>query len=296
MKMKPKLEHLPLKKDESFVVRSFDYPYYPTPWHYHPEYELVLVTESTGKRFIGDTITSFKPGDLALIGSNLPHLYKNDPEYYDPASTLRAKSIVVHFSEASFGPGFFTLPESKSIRTLLSGADHGLEIEHQTNEEVSVLMQELVEMDGLARWVKWLQILSCIASATDLSYISKRGIQGKNEIEHERLACIFDFVAENYTREIKLKEVADMVNMAENSLSRFFSQQTRKSFSTFLNEFRLGHASKLLIESEESVINICYESGFKNLSNFNRMFKNVYGISPLQYRKQYWQSGYGKSV
>jgi AraC-like DNA-binding protein len=294
--MKPKLEHLPLGKDESFVVKFFDYKFYPTPWHYHPEYELVLVTESTGKRFIGDTITSFKPGDLALIGSDLPHLYKNDPEYYHPQSTLRAKSIVVHFSEASFGPGFFSLPESKGIKNLLSWADHGLEIKSRTNEEVSVLMHELVEMNGLPRWLKWLQILSCLASATDLSYISKRGIQGKNKLEHERLTCIFNFVAENYKREIKLKEVADMVNMAENSFSRFFSQQTRKSFSTFLNEFRLGHASKMLIESEKSVITICYESGFKNVSNFNRMFKNVYGISPLQYRKQFWQSGYGKSI
>lgn len=292
--MKPKFEHLPLEENESFVVKHFDYNYYPTPWHYHPEYELVLVTESTGKRFIGDTITSFKPGDLALIGSNLPHLYKNDPEYYSPQSALRAKSIVVHFSEASFGPGFFALPESVGIKHLLSAADQGLEITSQTNQEVSALMHALLNLNGLQRWLKLLEILSLLSSATDLSYISKNGIQGKNELENERLSRIFDFVSANYKREIKLKEVADIVTMAENSLSRFFSQQTRKSFSTFLTEYRLGQASKMLIEGRESVIHICYESGFKNLSNFNRLFKNQYHISPLQYRKQYWQSGYGK--
>src|SRR5882724_6003018 len=124
--MKPVLEHLPLEPEESFVVKFFDYDYYPTPWHFHPEYELVLVTESTGKRFIGDSISEFKPGDLALIGSYLPHHYRNDPKYYEKKSKLKARSIVVHFKEDSFGENFFRLPETEDIRSLLSRSMKGL--------------------------------------------------------------------------------------------------------------------------------------------------------------------------
>jgi hypothetical protein len=104
--MKPALEHLPKDKDHSFVVKFFDYNYYPTPWHYHPEYEIVMVTESTGKRFIGDHISDFNPGNLAFLGPNIPHTYKNDAKYYKEGSSLRAKSIVIHFTESSLGNDF----------------------------------------------------------------------------------------------------------------------------------------------------------------------------------------------
>src|SRR6476646_6374899 len=126
--MRPALEHLPKEKDQSFVVKFFDYHYYPTPWHYHPEMEIVLVTESTGKRFIGDHISDFKPGNLALIGSNIPHTYRNDDKYYDKDSPLRAKSIVVHFTEESLGQDFLDLPEGQVLRGLFEQAAYGLEI------------------------------------------------------------------------------------------------------------------------------------------------------------------------
>lgn len=113
--MKPTLEYLPKRSDESFVTKFFDYPYYPTPWHFHPEYELVLVTESKGKRFVGDNISRFAPGNLTLLGSYLPHMYRNDDEYFKSKSRLRAKSIVVHFTEQSFGGHCINLPEMQEI-------------------------------------------------------------------------------------------------------------------------------------------------------------------------------------
>lgn len=126
--MKPVLEHLPKENEESFVVKYFDYSSYPTPWHYHPEYELVLVTESTGKRFIGDNITNFAPGNLAFIGPNLPHTYQNDEVYLKAKSKLRAKSIVVHFSEESLGKDFFSLPESQPIKNLFNKSVKGIDV------------------------------------------------------------------------------------------------------------------------------------------------------------------------
>lgn len=285
--MKPALEHLPLDSEESFVAKFFDYTYYPTPWHFHPEYELVLVTESTGKRFIGDKVSEFEPGNLALIGPHLPHLYRNDPVYYEPESRRRAKSIVIHFSENSFGTHFLSLPEAKALQGLFSRSARGLDIIGETNKHISKKMFELLQLKGLARWMKLLEILHLLSESDDYLFISDTTLTGRNELESERLNKVFEYVMQNFREEISILEVANLVNMAENSFSRYFSLRTRKTFSSFLTDIRISHASKLLIENKMGVAEICFQCGFNNLSNFNRQFKRGYKISPLKYRQQY---------
>lgn len=285
--MEPILEHLPKNKEESFVVKSFDYRYFPTPWHYHPELELVLVTASTGKRFIGDHISEFGPGDLALIGPDLPHTYHNDEKYYRRNSRLRAQSIVVHFLERSLGADFLALPESKPLRELLANAARGLEIRGKTNKAVSERMKELTRLEGLARWLKLVDILHILAETKEYSYISRLPVSGQNEKEGDRMAKVMDYVLKNYASEIRVNDVAQLLNMADNSFSRYFSQRTRKTFTSFVNEVRLNHACKLLIENRLSVAQICFECGFNNLSNFNKHFRELYRQTPLAYRKQY---------
>lgn len=286
--LKPVLEHLPLQPEESFVVKKFDYPFYPTPWHFHPEYELVLVLESTGKRFIGDSISDFKLGDMAFIGPNLPHLYRNDTIYYQSeSSAIRARSIVIHFLESSFGENFLSLPEAKEINALCAKSIRGLEVTGQTKKIIEIKMHELCLEQGFARWLNLLEILQILSESKDLKFISHTSVQGKNEKESDRMNKIFEFVMKNFHQEIEVNTIAQHVNLAENSFSRYFSQRTRKPFTTFVNEIRVSHACKLLRESQKSVLEICYESGFNNLSNFNRQFKNIYQLSPLTYRKQF---------
>ncbi len=286
--MQPVLERLPIGAEESFVVKFFDYAYYPTPLHFHSEYELVLVTESTGKRFIGDNISEFKPGDLALIGAKLPHLYRNDEIYYQVGNSHRAKSIVVHFLERSFGEGFLSIPETDSIKRLLLKSTRGMNIIGKTNTRIAKKMHALCELKGFSRWLLLVDILHELSLTRDFHYISNEHVEGQNESETKRINVIFDFVLNNYHREIQIAEAAGLVNLAVNSFSRFFSKRTRKTFTNFVNEVRLGQASKLLIANSMNVSEICFSCGFNNLSNFNRQFKKVYGISPLQYRKQYW--------
>ncbi|HEX2845426.1 MAG TPA: AraC family transcriptional regulator [Chitinophagaceae bacterium] len=285
--MQPLLEHLPLSKDESFVVKNFDYKYYPNPWHFHPEYELVLVTESTGKRFIGDNISNFAPGNFAFIGPNLPHTYRNDDKYFNRHSKLRARSIVIHFTEASLGNDFLALPEARKLRDLFARSMRGIEITGKLNKQVSEKMHEILELEGLQRWMKLTDTLYTIASSRSFRYISQSFMQGHNQKESGRMSKIFDFVLNNYTRDIRVNEVAKIVNMADNSFSRYFSQRTRKTFNAFLTEIRLNHASKLLLENKMSVAEICFDSGFNNLSNFNRQFLKQYKMNPLAYRKNY---------
>ncbi|MFP5041227.1 AraC family transcriptional regulator [Parasediminibacterium sp. JCM 36343] len=286
--MKPVLEYLPKDAEESFVVKSFEYTYYPTPWHFHPEYEIVLVTESTGKRFIGNNISNFQPGNLALIGPNLPHLYRNDVPYYEPNTDLRAKSIVVHFSENSFGHIFSSMPEAKQIKELFRKSVQGLEITGNTNKKASELLFELLELSGFARAIKLLEILQLLAASADCHFISGGGLTGINEKESERMHKVLDFLMKNFANDISRTEVAKVANMSDNAFSRYFSQRTRKTFAQYLNDLRLSHASKLLVSGEKNISEICYECGFNNVSNFNRQFKLHYGISPLAYSKTYW--------
>lgn len=283
--MKPVLEYLPRNAGESFVTRHFEYAYYPTPWHFHPEYELVLVTESTGKRFIGDSISEFKPGDLNLIGPYLPHLYRNDPKYYEKKSRLRARSIVVHFKEDSFGEHFFNLPEAENIRLLLSRSIKGLNVGGKTNPVIRKKLIDLVEARVFDRWILLVEILHILSCSQDLHFICNEVITGQNPTETNRMNRIIDFVIKHFHREISLSEAAGIAHMAENSFSRYFSQRTRKSFTGFVNEVRLNYASRLLAETNRSITEISIDCGFNNLSNFNRQFRKLYNKNPMTVRK-----------
>jgi len=287
--MKPVLEHLPRDAEESFVVKYFQYNYYPTPWHFHPEYELVLVTESTGKRFIGDNISNFSAGDLALIGPCLPHFYRNDEQYYKPGSILPANSIVVHFQPESFGAGFLLLPEMKKISQLLAISKKGIAITGETNLCIRGKMWELTREKSVRRLLLLVEILALMAETKEFNIISSGLVEGINTTESDRMDTILNFVVQEFQNEIRLADVARLVNMAENSFSRYFSQRTRKTFTRYVNEIRISHASKLLVETNLTVTDISNQCGFNNLSNFNRQFSQLQGISPLNYRKQFMQ-------
>lgn len=285
--MKPALEHLPKEKDHSFVVKFFDYNYYPTPWHYHPEYEIVMVTESTGKRFIGDHISDFKPGNLAFLGPNIPHTYKNDDKYYEEGSELRAKSIVIHFTEASLGNDFLQLPESLLLNKLFERSLSGLDIFGESYQKISNKLYDIVSLSGLKRWLCLTDILLEIAESKSLSSITRTPHIGYNDKESKRLCNVFDWITANFEKEIRLSEAAEIAQMNENAFSRFFSLRTRKTFSGFVQELRLQKAAKLLVENDMTITQVCYDCGYNNLSNFNRQFLNHYRMNPLKYRKTF---------
>ncbi|MBL7740929.1 MAG: AraC family transcriptional regulator [Chitinophagaceae bacterium] len=285
--MKPALEHLPREKEDSFVVKYFDYNYYPTPWHYHPEYEIVMVTESTGKRFIGDHIIDFKPGNLAFIGPNIPHTYRNDDKYYEEGSVLRAKSIVIHFTEESIGHDFLALPEARLINKLFEKSLSGLDVAGETHQKISNKLYDIVSLSGLKRWLCLAEILNDLAESKTLSPITRSSHVGYNERESKRLCSVFDWITTHFEQEITLSQAAVIAGMNENAFSRFFSLRTRKTFSGFVQELRLQKAAKLLVENDMSITEVCYECGYNNVSNFNRQFLNHYQMNPMKYRKAF---------
>lgn len=283
--MKPALEHLPREQDHSFVVKDFDYNYYPTPWHYHPEYEIVLVTESTGKRFVGDHISDFQPGNLAFLGPNIPHYYRNDDKYLEEGAVLRARSIVIHFSEASLGKDFLQLPEATRLNKLFERSLCGLDVLDTTNQKVSKKLHDIVGLSGLKRWICLVEILLDMAESKTLAPITKSPLIGYNEKESSRLCSVLDWIVTNFDNDIRLSEAAKVAEMNENAFSRFFSLRTRKTFSGFVQELRLQKAAKLLVESELSITEVCYACGYNNISNFNRQFLHHYQMNPLRYKR-----------
>ena len=288
--MKPLLQKLPLPADSSFVLVDFEVPYFETPWHFHPEYEIVLVTESTGQRFVGEHIKEYQAGDLCLIGPNVPHLYRSHEEYYLPNHELRAKSIVIHFNDNFLGKDFFSIPEMTHIQALFEKSNRVLDIMGNSNQFISNKLVEMFNQNPTKRLLSLLEILDNLARSEEYDFLTSGNSFGTNIKDSDRVNKIFEYVMQNFKEEIRLGEVADLVSMSETSFSRYFKSRTNKNFSDFLAQIRIAHACKLLVDDKMGITEICYESGFNNLSNFNRKFKELMNISPSIYQKELLKS------
>lgn len=274
----------------SFTLKEEILPYIKLGWHFHPEYELVLFTESTGKRFIGDHTDSLKPGDVLLIGPNLPHYMRNDEKYYHGDPNLRIRAIVVHFRYDFLGEKFFDLPEMAPIKKLLENSARGIQVYGQAQAKIEGKMEELLKVSGYERLRCLLDILHVIAHSTEQRILSSMGFQNSFTLhDAERINSVFDYLLRNFREEIKLSEVAAQAHMITSAFCKFFKKRTGKTFSHVLNEIRIGHACKLFIEQGCSVSDVCYSCGYNSLSYFNRKFKEHTKYSPLEYRRRFYK-------
>ena len=268
----------------SFTVSKHVLPHFLNIWHYHSEIELVYIKKSTGTKFIGDCIERFSPGDLTLIGSNLPHMMMNDQKYFD-RTELDAEAWVIHFDPCCLGLNFFDLPEMAMIHQLLEDAKLGLNISGKAKRSAKELMTRILQDDGVHKVIDLLCILEELAMEPKKRQLASHSFinsYGKNP--STKLDMIYEFVLNNFKSEIKLQDVAGLVPMNPSSFSRYFKQTTNKTFKNFLNEVRIGFACKLLLEEEDkNIAEVGFESGFNNLSNFNKQFKNITSRTPSEY-------------
>lgn len=276
-----------LEPKNSFVLQKDSYPYYPTPWHYHPEYELVLVVKSSGMRTVGDHNEHFTDGDLVFLGPNLPHSYQNDSIYYQDDSSLKAEAIVIHFKEDFLGKDFFNLPEMIQVVQLFNKAKYGIKITGNTRQQISDIMLQMHTVNGHKRILQLLSILEILSTSDEIELLTNPGFVQQHLVSYDdRITKVHEYIMKNFQKDISLAEVAEIANMSIPSFCRLFKSSTRKAFSNFVNEIRVGHACRLLLEDRESIAQICYKSGFNNMSNFNRQFKRLKERSPLQYRQR----------
>ncbi len=293
--MKLIVERLNKDAKSSFVLQKDVYSHYPTPWHYHPEYELVLVLKSSGEKIIGDHMSSFSDGDLAFLGPNLPHVYHNNQVYYEEDSTLTAEAIVIHFNIDFLGNNFFNLPEMDSIAAFLKESIMGFSILGRTRIMVAQKMNDMLEMSGPERIITLLSLLNQLAITDEKSKLASPGFtQNFKASGSEQITEVCDFIMKNFASDLTLNQVAEIANMSPNAFCKFFKQRTRKTFINFLNEVRVGYSCKLLSAEQYNISEICYLSGFHNLSNFNRQFIRIVNKTPYQYKMDVLRLGIKK--
>lgn len=285
--MKPQLHKLPFSTDASFLYKTLECSYFPNPWHFHKEYELVLINKSQGTRFIGDKVSHFGEGNLSLIGSNIPHLYRNNQEYYAKNSKLKANSIFIHFTKDFLGKKFFDIPEMELVLKLLEKSSQVLEIHGRSKKIVKNKLIEMNDQKPPERLVSLLEILLLLAHSNDLKTILSPGFPVNSSGDTERINKVFEFILKNYTHEIYVQEIASKLHMSVASFSRYFKHHARKTFSDYVTEIRIGHACRLLMENNHSISEISYHSGFDNRSNFYRHFKRIIGMIPKEYKSRF---------
>lgn len=280
------IERLNKNAKSSFVLQKDVFAHYPTPWHHHPEYELVLVLKSTGDKIIGDHMSSFCDGDLSFLGPDLPHVYRNSKNYYEENSELTAEAIVIHFNLDFLGADFFKIPEMATIATFLEESIRGFSIIGNTRQLVIQKMNNMLEMAGPLRIIELLSILNILAETKDKQILASPGfIENFKTSGSEQITKVCDFIMKNFASDLTLNQVSEIANMSPNVFCKFFKQRTRKTFVNFLNEVRIGYACKLLSDEQHNISEICYLSGFHNLSNFNRQFIRIVQKTPHQYKK-----------
>tara|TARA_B100001059_G_C17787491_1_gene558039 strand:- start:342 stop:1211 length:870 start_codon:yes stop_codon:yes gene_type:complete len=274
----------------SFENKSFSYNIYDNSnhnpaekhqkWHYHPEIELVYVNNGSGKRQVGLNLSNYNDGLLILVGSNLPHTGFTD--YFDD----ERKEVVIQFKENFLGDSLKEVFEFKNIFNLLKTSKKGIVFEGDIKKKIGLAMLGLQYETSFQKVITLITILNDLSRSKnyEILNISNYNINGINE--NERIRKAFNFIKDNYKKEVSLEKVAKEVHMTVPSFCRYFKSQTNKTFIQFLIEYRINNALKLLTQSDKDIKNISYECGFNNYSHFNRSFKKINLISPSDYRKK----------
>lgn len=271
----------------SFAKKNFVFKNFPSDWHHHPEYELVIITEGTGTRFVGNGVTKFYPGDIAFIGANVPHFHLSDPIYYKN-NDLYCSSEVVQFNLNILPADFLVMPEFKFISQLLDKSNRGLLFrDSKVSDQIRNRLSNFEQYDGLKRLTALYNILSTLGQLSDFSYLSTIDVKYDQQSNLHNLPVYraYQYLSNNFKEPITLTQIADYAGQNTTALCRNFKQSTGNSVFNCLLEIRIDFACKLLKNSNFNINQIAYDSGFCNISHFNHKFKKTIGLSPSEFRR-----------
>ncbi len=280
---RPTLEKVLPGFGSSFTLRKFDSDNCnignKAYWHFHPETELVYVSDGRGKRHIGDHISTFRGGDLIMLGPNVPHFS------FTENMTDAHEEVVLQLREDFLGADFFDLPELLAVKTLFERARRGITFHGEAKAEAGRRLLAMIDRPPFERLLGLLDVLHLLAVTTEYQLLNADGFGVEaGAVDHERMTLLYEFVQENYARSVTLSEVAELVSMTEPAFCRYFKKLTHKTFTQFINEFRISHACRLLGDESLTISAVAFDSGFNNLSHFNKQFRLTTGVSPREYR------------
>lgn len=277
---------VPQTKNEAFRLQQDSLPHFYDRLHQHDEHQIMWIQKSEGTLIIGDYVGRFQPGDIFFLGGNQAHVFRNDEHYFLKKKSNQAKSVSIYFNETYFGKPFWELTEMQQIKKLSIDAQKGIRITGKTKDLLTTQLESIVQSTGVEKLIRFFQALQIIQKGKNdcrfLSVLSKTNTYSTNE--GKRMNNILQFTFNNAHRKIYIDEVAQIANLSTEAFCRYFKTRTMKTYTTFLNEVRVSQASQLLINNKDkSITEICFETGFSNVSNFNRVFKRITGKTPSQY-------------
>jgi len=275
---------IPKTSREAFRIQVDALPYLYDKLHQHPETQIMFIEKGEGTLIASDYVGRFSDGSLFLIGSGQPHVFRSDDIYYKPKSKLKVNAVSIYFDERYAGESFWQLDELQKVYQFLLKSGVGYRIQGKTQTRIIQLIRELVPLKGINKLIHFMQLLKVLSESKELIPLSiTQAHTSLTVTEGKRMNDILQFTFNQSHRKIKIEEVAEVANLSAEAFCRYFKVRTRKTYTNFLNEVRISNACKMLIEKEKSIQEIGYDSGFANLSHFNRTFKKVTGKTPKGY-------------
>lgn len=280
--MEPDLELVGVRDDQSFKIWSHGYPYRTVRWHFHPEYELHLVTATQGDRYVGDHIGPFDAGDLVLVGPNLPHNWISE---VPAGETVEERCLILQFTDAFIHAGMTTFPELRFLQPLLSEALRGVRFESVLAERVAPLMRDLLAASDARRISLFAEILDLIGHADRRTPLASVGFQPQpSAYLSTSMNLVLQHIGRNFTRDLNETELARLSRQSVSTFARSFRKHTGTTFVQYVNALRIELACQYLGQDDLTVTAICHEVGFNNVSNFNRQFLTLKGMPPSKFR------------
>ncbi len=282
--MKTLIQKIHVEEENSFACRLYRTPHFETNWHKHDEYELILITEGHGTALIGDYVGDYKPGDIYFLGSGLPHWFRKSHQ------NMTGSAIVLHFLKDFWGNHFLQLPEMKTVLRLLNSDNNGIQLQKNLQKSIAEMMPQIQQANGLDRIWLLLKSLQQMGESKQFRLITKAFDSSSNNKENTAIEKIFTYSFKHFLEPVTLAEVAAVAGMTIPTFCRFFKRNVKKSYFDFLKELRIGHACKLLRETNEPILDICYVSGYNSWAHFSKQFKQVKQLAPGMYRRQFKNS------
>ncbi len=251
--------------------------------HSHKNFELNFITSGSGRRIVGDNISGFEKGDLVLLGPDLPHCWE-----VMEGNNKKAFCIVTHFSEDIVSSDFFKMPELERVVDLLKQSRRGLRFKIDDDTKIRQILEKMTQVEGLEYYIHLLQVFNKLLKIQEREKLSNPLAQEGNFSRNlEKINKVYEYVFQHIQEGVKLEEASALLNMSPNSFCRFFKKKTDLTFMEYVKRVRVGIAAKLLAETDKQVTQICFESGYNNLANFNFYFKSIMGKTPSEYRKSF---------
>jgi AraC-like DNA-binding protein len=270
---------------KSFIYYKENNPF--TPWHHHPEYELCLITKGRGKRMVGDNIDRFENNDLVFIGSYTPHECLCDPEYFSHSDGFQGEGIVIHFLYNFLGEDFLKVPENENLNKFILESSRGYVFYGETKKKIISVILKMLEMSDTEKFYSLFSIFKVFATTKEYKILSSPGFSEPFWIDEAGpMQKAMKYIFQNFQKSIRIDDLLKITNMSNTSFYATFKKTYRMPFKDYLLNIRIGYACKLLTDESQNISGIAYASGFGNISNFNRQFKKIKGITPSQFQEQ----------